>query len=83
MIAYNTRGPLDFSGIRIMIVLFTDFGVDDIYVARVKAVLLQQAAARTPILDLLHGARILTRAQGPICSRRCKPRSPPARYSWP
>jgi S-adenosyl-L-methionine hydrolase (adenosine-forming) len=39
-----------------MIVLFTDFGADDIYVAQVKAVLLQQAPQGTPILDLLHGA---------------------------
>jgi S-adenosyl-L-methionine hydrolase (adenosine-forming) len=37
-----------------MIVLFTDFGADDIYVAQVKAVLLQQLAHRTPIVDLLH-----------------------------
>jgi S-adenosyl-L-methionine hydrolase (adenosine-forming) len=38
-----------------VIVLFTDFGADDIYVAQVKAVLLQRAP-QTPILDLLHGA---------------------------
>jgi hypothetical protein len=37
-----------------MIVLFTDFGADDIYVAQVKAVLLQQAPHGTPIHDLLH-----------------------------
>ena len=37
-----------------MILLFTDFGADDIYVAQVKAVLLQHAPAGTPILDLLH-----------------------------
>jgi S-adenosyl-L-methionine hydrolase (adenosine-forming) len=37
-----------------MIVLFTDFGADDIYVAQVKAVLMQQTAPGTPILDLLH-----------------------------
>ena len=35
-----------------MILLFTDFGADDIYVAQVKAVLAQQPG--TPILDLLH-----------------------------
>lgn len=37
-----------------MIVLFTDFGADDIYVAQVKAVLLQAAPPGTPIVDLLH-----------------------------
>jgi S-adenosyl-L-methionine hydrolase (adenosine-forming) len=37
-----------------MIVLFTDFGTDDIYVAQVKAVLLQIAPAGTAIIDLLH-----------------------------
>src|SRR4030095_985271 len=39
---------------RTMIVLFTDFGSDDIYVAQVKAVLAQQTASGTPIHDLLH-----------------------------
>jgi hypothetical protein len=37
-----------------MILLFTDFGADDIYVAQVKAVLMQHAPAATLILDLLH-----------------------------
>jgi hypothetical protein len=37
-----------------MIVLFTDFGADDIYVGQVKAVLVQQALPGTPIHDLLH-----------------------------
>jgi S-adenosyl-L-methionine hydrolase (adenosine-forming) len=37
-----------------MIVLFTDFGADDIYVAQVKAVLVQQTPPGTPIHDLLH-----------------------------
>jgi S-adenosyl-L-methionine hydrolase (adenosine-forming) len=37
-----------------MIVLFTDFGADDIYVAQVKAALLDQLQADTPIVDLLH-----------------------------
>ena len=54
--AYDVRGPVVTIGIRIMIVLFTDFGADDIYVAQVKAVLLQQTSPGTPILDLLHGA---------------------------
>lgn len=40
-------------GIR-MIVLFSDFGADDIYVAQVKAVLLRAAPEGTPIIDLLH-----------------------------
>ena len=39
-----------------MIVLFTDFGADDIYVAQVKAALMQYADPATPILDLLHAA---------------------------
>jgi len=39
-----------------MIVLFTDFGADDIYVAQVKAALTQCADPATPILDLLHAA---------------------------
>ena len=39
-----------------MIVLFTDFGTDDIYVAQVKAQLMQQAPPGTPILDALHSA---------------------------
>ncbi len=38
-----------------MIVLFTDFGADDIYVAQVKAVLAQQVPPGTPVHDLLHG----------------------------
>ncbi len=38
-----------------MIVLFTDFGADDIYVGQVKARLLQTAPAGTAIVDLLHG----------------------------
>lgn len=37
-----------------MIVLYTDFGADDIYVAQVKAVLLQAAPEGTAIVDLLH-----------------------------
>lgn len=37
-----------------MIVLFTDFGPDDIYVAQMKAVLLRDAPYGTPMLDLLH-----------------------------
>ena len=37
-----------------MIALFTDFGADDIYVAQLKAALLQHAPAGTPIIDLLH-----------------------------
>jgi S-adenosylmethionine hydrolase len=37
-----------------MLVLFTDFGADDIYVAQVKAVLARHAPAGTPVLDLLH-----------------------------
>ncbi|HTS54940.1 MAG TPA: SAM-dependent chlorinase/fluorinase [Burkholderiales bacterium] len=37
-----------------MIVLFTDFGPDDIYVGQVKAVLVQLAPPGTPIHDLLH-----------------------------
>lgn len=37
-----------------MIALFTDFGADDIYVAQVKAALLQHVPAGTAINDLLH-----------------------------
>jgi S-adenosylmethionine hydrolase len=37
-----------------MIVLFTDFGADDVYVAQVKAVLLTHVSSATPVLDLLH-----------------------------
>lgn len=37
-----------------MIVLFTDFGAEDIYVAQVKAALLERLATATPVLDLLH-----------------------------
>lgn len=39
-----------------MIVLFTDFGADDLYVGQVKAALLQHGAAGVPIVDLLHSA---------------------------
>jgi S-adenosylmethionine hydrolase len=39
-----------------MIVLFTDFGAEDIYVAQVKAAVMQHADPGTPILDLLHAA---------------------------
>jgi len=37
-----------------MIVLFTDFGADDIYVAQVKAALLERLSNPMPLLDLLH-----------------------------
>lgn len=37
-----------------MIVMFTDFGSDDIYVGQVKARLLQSAPSGTTIVDLLH-----------------------------
>jgi S-adenosylmethionine hydrolase len=37
-----------------MIVLFTDFGADDIYVPQVKAALLEHLRAGTDIVDLLH-----------------------------
>lgn len=37
-----------------MIVLFTDFGADDIYVGQIKAALLEQLRVDTPIVDLLH-----------------------------
>jgi S-adenosylmethionine hydrolase len=39
---------------RLVIVLFTDFGADDIYVAQVKAVLHEHLPAHHPVLDLLH-----------------------------
>lgn len=39
-----------------MIVLFTDFGSDGPYVGQMKAVLAQQAAPETPVIDLLHNA---------------------------
>jgi len=37
-----------------MIVLFTDFGADDIYVAQIKATLLERLPQGTHIVDLLH-----------------------------
>jgi S-adenosylmethionine hydrolase len=37
-----------------MIVLFTDFGADDVYVGQLKAALLAHASAATPIIDLAH-----------------------------
>ena len=39
-----------------MIVLFTDFGADDLYVAQMKAVLQRHLSAPIPISDLLHSA---------------------------
>lgn len=39
-----------------MIVLFTDFGADDVYVGQMKAALLRHGAAATPIIDLTHSA---------------------------
>lgn len=39
-----------------MIILFTDFGSDDIYVAQMKATLLRSVGANVPIIDLLHNA---------------------------
>ena len=39
-----------------MIVLFTDFGADDIYVGQLKASLLEHLPAGTSIVDLLHSA---------------------------
>jgi hypothetical protein len=38
-----------------MIVLFTDFGADDIYVAQIKATLLKHLPHGTDIVDLFHG----------------------------
>jgi S-adenosylmethionine hydrolase len=38
-----------------VIVLFTDFGADDIYVAQVKAALLEHLCVDAAIVDLLHG----------------------------
>ena len=38
-----------------MIVLFTDFGADDIYVAQIKATLLEHLPHGTDIVDLFHG----------------------------
>jgi hypothetical protein len=40
-----------------IIALFTDFGADDIYVAQVKAALLEHLCVDTPIVDLLHGVQ--------------------------
>jgi hypothetical protein len=37
-----------------VIVLFTDFGADDIYVGQLKAALVEHSHASTPIVDLLH-----------------------------
>ena len=37
-----------------MIVLFTDYGADDIYVAQLKLALLEQVAGRELVIDLLH-----------------------------
>jgi hypothetical protein len=37
-----------------MLVLFTDFGADDIYVGQLKAALLRNGAAAAPIVDLCH-----------------------------
>src|SRR5438876_692576 len=37
-----------------MIVLFTDFGADDIYVPQVKAALLEHLPAGAVIIDLVH-----------------------------
>lgn len=38
-----------------MIVLFTDFGLDDPYVGQMKAALLHRGKREVPIVDLLHG----------------------------
>jgi S-adenosylmethionine hydrolase len=47
-----------------MIVLYTDFGSDDIYVAQVKAVLLQQLGRPEPIVDLTHAVPAFDIAAG-------------------
>jgi len=56
-----------------MIVLFTDFGADDIYVGQVKAALLKDLSSNRIIVDLLHsvppfevraGAHLLAALQG-------------------
>lgn len=39
-----------------MIVLYTDFGLDDPYVGQLKAALLRDARRAVPIIDLLHRA---------------------------
>ena len=40
-----------------MIILFTDFGADDIYVGQIHAVLVEQAPG-IPIIDLIHSAPV-------------------------
>jgi hypothetical protein len=47
-----------------MIALYTDFGADDIYVAQVKAVLLEQLEGSTPIVDVLHSVPAFDIAAG-------------------
>jgi S-adenosyl-L-methionine hydrolase (adenosine-forming) len=55
-----------------VIVLFTDFGADDIYVAQMKAVLLERAPPRTAIVDLLHSApRFNPRASAHLLRALC------------
>src|SRR5512138_140474 len=47
-----------------MIALYTDFGADDIYVAQVKSVMLEELAGRVPIVDLLHSVPAFDIAAG-------------------
>jgi len=61
-----------------MIALYTAFGIDDIYVAQVKSVLLQQLDRRVPIVDLLHSAPAFDVPAGAHLLAALQARFPPA-----
>lgn len=59
-----------------MIILFTDFGADDIYVGQVHAVLAEQAPS-IPIIDLLHTAPVFDVRCGGFLLHALQKRFPP------
>lgn len=59
-----------------MIALYTDFGGDDVYVAQLKAVLLEELDGRVPIVDVLHSVPAFDIAAGAHLLAALQPRFP-------
>jgi len=60
-----------------MIVLFTDFGANDLYVGQVKAALVERLSTATPVLDLLHAVPSFRIDAGAHLLAALQPRFPP------
>jgi len=65
-----------------VIVLFTDFGADDIYVAQMKAALLEDLRADTSVVDLLHSVPNFQVKPAAHLLAALQSRSPPVPFFW-